>query len=123
MSDPRGARPAEEHKFAEIADGDRRPADSLAMSDLYRVRLDVEAELGTCSMSVREVLELTRGSIIALDKLAGEMADVRVNGLPLARGEVVVLGDGIHIRISEISGSANYGHGAENVDDEDALGR
>ena len=55
-------------------------------------------------MLVREVLELKRGSIVQLDKLAGEMTDIYVNGLHLARGEVVVIADVLHVRIGEIVG-------------------
>ena len=50
------------------------------------------------------MLGLERGSVVPLNKLAGEMADVHVNGVPLAKGEVVVLGDSINIRIAEIFG-------------------
>jgi flagellar motor switch protein FliN/FliY len=46
------------------------------------------------------------GAVIQLDKLAGEMTDIYLNGLPLARGEVVVIGDSLHIRIGEILGAA-----------------
>ncbi|HPO14024.1 MAG TPA: FliM/FliN family flagellar motor switch protein [Candidatus Hydrogenedentes bacterium] len=79
--------------------------ESLDINDLRPVKLNVSADLGTCPLLVREVLELKRGSVLPLNKLAGEMADISVNGIPMARGEVVVLGDSLSIRIAEIFGA------------------
>lgn len=93
-----------EHEFDEITDVEGASEDRLSILDLNKMKLKVTADLGTCRMTVGEVLELNRGSLVQLDKLAGEMADVNVNGLRLARGEVVVLGDTLHIRIGEIQG-------------------
>lgn len=76
----------------------------LTVRDIRKVRLPVTAELGQCPMTVREVLALQPKAVLHLDKLAGEMADIFVCGLPLARGEVVVLGDVLHVRIAEIVG-------------------
>lgn len=76
----------------------------LGIDDLKRVRLSVTAELGQARMLVRDVLELKEGSIIPLDKIAGEMTDIHLNGIPLARGEVVIISDSIHVRIAEILG-------------------
>ena len=95
---------AANHEFTEIGQGVAQPDDTLEVNDLGRVRMEVTADLGSCQLSVREVLELTRGSLVALDKLAGEMTELRVNGLALARGEVVVIGDVLHVRIGEIVG-------------------
>ena len=72
----------------------------------HDIKLTVTADLGECAMYVRDILELARGSVLQLNKLAGEMADLSVNGVPFAKGEVVVLGDGLHIRIAEIYGVA-----------------
>ncbi len=79
-------------------------AEHLTLRDLRKVKLPVTAELGTCHLLVREVLDLKRGSVLALNKMAGEMADLMVNGVPFARGEVVVLGDTLHVRIAEVFG-------------------
>lgn len=98
------ARPASEHTFEEIVPTGEVPQRNLAIEDLSKVRLTITADLGSCSMLVREVLELKRGSVIQLSKLAGEMTDIQLNGLPLARGEVVVIGDSLHVRIGEIVG-------------------
>ena len=76
----------------------------LAVEDVGNITMHVTANLGKCAMLVRDVLALRNGSVLQLDKLAGEMADISVNGVPLARGEVVVLGDSLSVRIAEILG-------------------
>jgi flagellar motor switch protein FliN/FliY len=83
----------------------------LSISDIKKVKLNVFADLGNCKMLVREVLELRRGSVLTLNKLAGEMADLYVNGVPFAKGEIVVLGDNLHVRIAEIFGAGEQESG------------
>ncbi len=102
-----------EHTFDEITSVDGATDDRLTILDLNKMKLNITADLGTCALKVREVLELSRGSLVQLDKVAGEMADVYVNGLPLARGEIVVLGDTLHIRIGEIYGGTPRTQGAD----------
>ncbi|MEM9414074.1 MAG: flagellar motor switch protein FliN [Planctomycetota bacterium] len=66
------------------------------------VDLQVTVELGRTEMLVEDVLRLGNGSVVELDKLAGDPVDVFVNGRLVARGEVLVLNDNFCIRISEI---------------------
>lgn len=66
------------------------------------VDLDVTIELGRTEMLVEDVLRLASGSVVELDKLAGDPVDVYVNSRLVARGEVLVLNDNFCIRISEI---------------------
>ncbi|MEL7087633.1 MAG: flagellar motor switch protein FliN [Planctomycetota bacterium] len=66
------------------------------------VDLDVSIELGRTEMLVEDVLRLQSGSVVELDKLAGDPVDVYVNGRLVARGEVLVLNDNFCIRVSEI---------------------
>ena len=79
--------------------GDGRNADIDLLSD---VELEVAIELGRTEMLVEDVLRLGEGSVVELDKLAGDPVDVYVNGRLVARGEVLVLNDNFCIRISEI---------------------
>jgi flagellar motor switch protein FliN/FliY len=58
--------------------------------------------LGKSKKSIREILDLGIGSVVVLDRLAGEMVDVLVNGKAFARGEVVVIDDNYGIRITEM---------------------
>lgn len=66
------------------------------------VDLNVMVELGRTEMLVEDVLQLCDGSVVELDKLAGDPVDIYVNHRLIARGEVLVLNDNFCIRISEI---------------------
>ena len=70
---------------------------------LYDVDLHVKIELGRADMTIQEVLRLGAGSIVELDKLAGDPVDVLVNERLVARGEVLILNDNFCVRISEIT--------------------
>jgi flagellar motor switch protein FliN/FliY len=69
---------------------------------LADVEMGVTAELGRCRMTVRELLSITPGAVIDLDRPAGAPVDVLVNGTLIARGEVVVIDEEFGIRISEL---------------------
>jgi flagellar motor switch protein FliN/FliY len=69
---------------------------------LADVEMGVTAELGRCRMTVRELLSITPGAVIDLDRAAGAPVDVLVNGTLIARGEVVVIDEEFGIRISEL---------------------
>lgn len=69
---------------------------------LMDVPLQVTVELGRTKMPIREVLEISEGSIIELNKLAGEPVDFYVNGKLISKGEVVVIDENFGIRITEI---------------------
>lgn len=73
------------------------------MDLLYDVALDLSVELGHTSLPVKDVLQLGPGSIVELDKLAGEPVDITVNGKLIARGEVVVVDENFGIRVTEIA--------------------
>ncbi|WP_315452684.1 flagellar motor switch phosphatase FliY [uncultured Selenomonas sp.] len=66
------------------------------------VPLQVNVELGRTKKSIKDILDLTKGSIVELDKLAGEAVDIMVNGKYLAKGEVVVIDENFGVRIMEI---------------------
>jgi len=72
------------------------------MDLLNDVNLDVRIELGRTKMLVEDVLRLGDGTVVELDKLAGDPVDIYVNDKPVARGEVLVLNDNFCVRISEI---------------------
>jgi flagellar motor switch protein FliN len=69
---------------------------------LMDVALEVSVELGRSHMAIAEILALRTGSVIELDKLAGEPVDVSVNGTLIARGEVVVVDEKFGVRITEV---------------------
>ena len=64
--------------------------------------MQLSVEIGRTSMTVGETLDLRAGSIITLDRLAGEPVDLLVNGTPIARGEVVVVDEQFGLRVTEI---------------------
>jgi len=69
---------------------------------LMDVPLQITVELGRKKMKIKEILELGAGSVIELDKLAGESVDVLVNNKLIAKGEVVVIDENFGIRITNI---------------------
>lgn len=69
---------------------------------LMDIQLNLHVELGRSRLSIKEVLELTRGSVIELDRLAGEPVDLYANGKLIAKGEVVVIEDNFGLRVTTI---------------------
>ncbi len=72
---------------------------------LGRVRdipLEVTVELGRTRLLIRDIMDLAPGSIIELDKIAGEPVDLFANGMLVARGEVIVIDDNFGVRVTEI---------------------
>jgi flagellar motor switch protein FliN/FliY len=75
----------------------------VATIELIRdVELDLKIELGRTQMYLEEVLKLRKGSVVPLDKLAGDPVDIYVNGRLIARGEVLVLNDNFCVRVAEL---------------------
>ncbi len=72
------------------------------ISLIMDVPLQVTVELGRTKKLIKEILELGPGSIIELDKMAGEPVDIMVNGKPIAKGEVVVIDESFGVRITDI---------------------
>ena len=70
---------------------------------LLDVKLQLTVELGRTELPIKKVLELTRGSIITLDKVAGEPVELFANGKLIAHGEVVVIEDNFGLRITNIT--------------------
>ena len=88
---------------ATVAAGDGFPAN--AANDLERLRdvpVELAVEIGRTRMTIGETLALGPGSIITLNRLAGEPVDLLVNGKPIARGEVVVIDEEFGLRITDV---------------------
>ncbi|MCX7993829.1 MAG: flagellar motor switch protein FliN [Fimbriimonadales bacterium] len=94
---PAAPAPMAFNPFAETDDAPERNIDLL-----MDIPLEVSVELGRVTMLIRELLEVGTGSIIELQKAAGEPVEVLVNGRLIARGEVVVVEDNFAVRITEI---------------------
>ena len=87
--------------FAELGAGTFADGE-VPMSMLLDLTLPVSIELGRTSMTVQEILRLGRGSVIQLERLAGEPIDIYVGDRRFAEGEVVVLGEHFGVRITRI---------------------
>jgi flagellar motor switch protein FliN len=77
-------------------------ADDTNLNLLLDIPLKVTVELGRTSKQIKEILELSQGSVIELDKLAGEPVDILVNNKLIAKGEVVVIDENFGVRVTEI---------------------
>ena len=69
---------------------------------IMEVPLQVTVEIGRTQRKVQDILEFSKGSLVVLDKLAGDQVDLFVNGKCIARGDVVVIDDNFGVRITEI---------------------
>jgi flagellar motor switch protein FliN/FliY len=79
------------------------PSTEVATLELLRdVELDLKIEFGRTQMYLEDVLRLRKGSVVPLDKLAGDPVDIFVNGRLIARGEVLVLNDNFCVRVAEL---------------------
>ncbi|MCL5961051.1 MAG: flagellar motor switch protein FliN [Chloroflexi bacterium] len=87
-------------EFASL--GPSQPANGSGIDLLLDVMLNVNVELGRSSMLVKDILALGPGSVIELEKLAGEPVDVFINDTMIARGEVVVVDEKFGVRVTEI---------------------
>jgi len=72
---------------------------SLDMEQLQDLRFDICMELGASRVTVRELLGLQAGSVLELDRVAGENVDLQINGKVLAKGEVVVMNNHLGFRL------------------------
>jgi len=90
--------------FAPLSDtGDRLNIDSeMNLDVLLDVPVKISMEVGNTEISIRNLLQLNQGSVIELDRLAGEPMDVLVNNTLIARGEVVVVNDKFGLRLTDI---------------------
>ena len=70
---------------------------------LLDIPLEVTVEIGRTRLAIRELLQLGPGSVIELQKLAGETLDVLVNGKPIARGEAVMVSDRFGVRLTDVA--------------------
>ncbi len=66
------------------------------------VPLEVSVEIGRTKRKVEDILTFSKGTLVVLDKLAGDQVDLFVNGLCVARGDVVVIEDNFGVRITEV---------------------
>jgi flagellar motor switch protein FliN/FliY len=101
--------PTFERPAAQATDGGSTHAADLGR--LSDVPVELAVEIGRARMTVGATLELRPGSIVVLDRMAGEPVDLLVNGTPIARGEVVVIDEEFALRVTDVLGDALKGGG------------
>jgi flagellar motor switch protein FliN/FliY len=95
--------PPQDYRFADLGDDSLEPSPpAFPIVALQDVELDLRIELGRTELLIEEVLQLREGTVVPLDKLAGDPVDILVNGRLIARGEVLVLNDNFCVRVAEI---------------------
>ncbi len=86
-----------------LEDGTELDTEQAQNLDLIMgVPLEIAVEIGRTRKKVQEILSLSKGSLVVLDKLAGDQVDIYVNSKLIAKGDVVVIDDNFGIRITEI---------------------
>jgi flagellar motor switch protein FliN/FliY len=85
---------------------DKKEIETPGLDMLMDVNLQLTVELGSTQMTVRQVLDLQKGAVIELNRIAGDAVDIYVNDRMLARGEVVVVDDKFGVRITELVSTA-----------------
>jgi flagellar motor switch protein FliN/FliY len=88
---------------------------------LSAVPVDLSVEIGRTRITVGETLELREGSVITLDRMAGEPVDLLVNGTPIARGEVVVIDEQFGLRLTEVLAEPGESSSSQGTEAEAAM--
>jgi flagellar motor switch protein FliN/FliY len=99
---------AEAAEFAQLHD-DGRASDggNVKIDSILDVPVTIAMEIGRARINIRNLLQLNQGSVVELDRLAGEPMDVLVNGTLIAQGEVVVVNEKFGIRLTDIVSPAD----------------
>ena len=107
IASPQMTLPSEviEFQFPEFG-GTVPSSEHATLDQISEVDLDVKVELGRTYMYLEDVLKLRRGSVVPLDKMAGETVDIYINGRLLARGEVLVMNENFCVRVAELLAGA-----------------
>jgi flagellar motor switch protein FliN len=79
-----------------------KQAGEMSMESLLDIPVDISVEIGRTKMNIGELLSLARGSIVELNRLAGESADIYVNEKLVGKGEIVVTNERLGVRVLEI---------------------
>ncbi len=92
---------ADTASFDELTD-DSHPGADINLDVVLDIPVNLSMEIGRTRISIRNLLQLNQGSVVELERLAGEPMDVLVNGTLIARGEVVVVNEKFGIRLTDI---------------------
>jgi len=99
---------AESAQFQELQDDAGEPAaGDVQLDSILDVPITISMEIGRTQIPIRNLLQLNQGSVVELDRLAGEPMDVLVNGTLIAQGEVVVVNEKFGIRLTDVISPAD----------------
>ncbi|VAW93434.1 Flagellar motor switch protein FliN [hydrothermal vent metagenome] len=88
--------------FDNLEDNSSSSNDDINMDVILDIPVKLSMEIGRTSVNIRSLLQLNQGSVIELDRMAGEPLDVLVNGTLIAHGEVVVVNEKFGIRLTDV---------------------
>jgi len=94
--------PATTAGFDNLEDNSSGSNDDINMDVILDIPVKLSMEIGSTSVNIRSLLQLNQGSVIELDRMAGEPLDVLVNGTLIAHGEVVVVNEKFGIRLTDV---------------------
>ncbi|PCH62740.1 MAG: flagellar motor switch protein FliN [Gammaproteobacteria bacterium] len=98
--------PAEPVAFDNLNSSNTGFSGEVNLDMVLDIPVTMAMELGRTQISIRNLLQLNQGSVVELDRMAGEPMDVRVNGTLIARGEVVVVNEKFGIRLTDVISAA-----------------
>ena len=98
---------AESAKFQELQAESAVENGEVSLDAILDVPVIISMEIGRTKISIRNLLQLNQGSVVELDRLAGEPMDVLVNGTLIAQGEVVVVNDKFGVRLTDVISPAD----------------
>jgi flagellar motor switch protein FliN/FliY len=102
-AESQGKADAEAMSFQELEDDANSPeSEDINLDVILDVPVTISMEIGRTQINIRNLLQLNQGSVVELDRLAGEPMDVLVNGTLVAHGEVVVVNDKFGIRLTDV---------------------
>lgn len=98
---PPPSAPAQSHVFQQLGTGEQGTAHN-DLDMIMDIPVQISVELGRTKMPIKDLLQLSQGSIVELTALAGEPLDIMINGLLFARGEVVLVNEKLGVRVTDI---------------------
>jgi flagellar motor switch protein FliN/FliY len=101
MAEQEHAETAQAAQFAELLP-ESHGGEDININAILEVPVTISMEIGRTDISIRNLLQLNQGSVVELDRLAGEPLDVLVNGTLIAKGEVVVVNEKFGIRLTDV---------------------
>ena len=107
LTDQKNDAASQPAEFADLGDGPAGQGGGQNLDFLLDIPLEVSVELGRTSLIINKMLQLSQGSVVELEKAAGEPVEIFVNNKLLGKGEVVVINDRFGVRITEIISQAD----------------